>query len=85
MNGASLNEKIASPEGRLAKWLKDSGMSDTAIADQIFLTALSRHATQKEKSAVLAQIAASPPPNRAQVLQDTLWALINSREFIYNH
>jgi hypothetical protein len=85
MNGTSLNEKIASPEGRLAKWLKDSGMSDTAIADQIFLTALSRHATQKEKSAVLAQIAASPPPNRAQVLQDTLWALINSREFIYNH
>src|SRR5260370_24950953 len=42
MNGASLNEKIASPDGRLAKWLAAPGMSDAAITDQIFLTAMSR-------------------------------------------
>jgi hypothetical protein len=28
---------------------------------------------------------AAQPDGRAQVFQDVLWALVNSKEFIYNH
>jgi hypothetical protein len=84
MNGSSLNEKIASPKGRIAKWLA-AGMDDPAIIDQLFLTTVSRHATPKEKAAVLDRMGPDAQSTRAQVFQDTLWALVNSKEFIYNH
>jgi hypothetical protein len=84
MNGSSLNEKIASPKGQIAKWLA-AGIADRAIVDQLFLTAVSRHANPKEMSAVLDRIRPDAQGARAQVFQDTLWALVNSKEFIYNH
>jgi hypothetical protein len=81
MNGTILNDKIASSENRIAKWLA-SGMPDAEITDQLFLTTVSRRPNPKEKAAVLERIAAAP---RAQVYQDALWVLLNSKEFIYNH
>jgi hypothetical protein len=87
MNGATLNEKIVSPEGRLAKWLAASGhpMDNSALTDRLFLTTLARHARPEEQTAIQERIAAGPPDGRAQVFQDVMWALINSKEFIYNH
>jgi len=85
MNGTTLNEKIVSPEGRLAKWLATPALDNAALTDQLFLTALARHARPEEQAAVSERIAAAPPDGRAQVYQDALWALVNSKEFIYNH
>jgi hypothetical protein len=85
MNGTTLNEKIVAPEGRLAKWLATPGMDDAALTDRLFLTALARHARPEEQTAVSERIAAAQPDGRAQAFQDVLWALVNSKEFIYNH
>jgi hypothetical protein len=53
--------------------------------DQLFLTALARHATPEELTAVSRDIAGDPKSARASVFQDVLWTLLNSKEFIYNH
>jgi len=86
MNGTTLNDKIVSPEGRLAKWLAAPELDNAAVADRLFLATLARHARPEEQGAVKERIAsAAPPDGRAQVFQDVLWALVNSKEFIYNH
>ena len=85
MNSDSLNEKIESPQGRLAKWLATPGMDDAAIVDQLFLTALSRHPTPAELAAVSKDLAVQSKTARAPAFQDVLWTLLNSKEFIYNH
>ena len=84
MNGTTLNEKIVSPDGRLAKWLATPALDNAALTDRLFLTTLARHARPEEQAVVSERIAAQPD-GRAQVFQDVLWALVNSKEFIYNH
>ncbi len=85
MNGGTLNQKVASPDGRLAKWLAAPELDDAEITDRVFLTVLARHARPPEKAAVLERIAAGPGTVRVPVFQDLLWALLNSKEFLYNH
>jgi hypothetical protein len=85
MNGDVLNAKIKSPEGTLSKWLASPDLDDVALVDRVFLTALARHATSREKATVLATLHGASAPARAQSFQDLLWALFNSKEFIYNH
>jgi hypothetical protein len=85
MNGDSLNDKIKSPDGALAKWLSAPGVIDADLTDRVFLTTLARHPTAKARTTILQSVKDVPGPVRAQVFQDLMWALINSKEFIYNH
>jgi hypothetical protein len=50
------------------------------ILDQLFLRALCRLPTEKEKVACLQTIDHSP--DRRVALEDILWALLNSKEFV---
>jgi hypothetical protein len=69
-------------EGRLAR-LQAAMRSDPEIIEELFLATLSRYPEQAEKEAALAHV--QHAPNRAAGLADTLWALINTREFILQH
>jgi hypothetical protein len=53
------------------------------ILDKIFDRCLSRSINESEKSNLLKMIADSP--NEEQGLQDAFWAVLNSREFLFNH
>ena len=67
---------------RLAPLLKSKATDDAAM-EELFLGTLSRLPTEKEKSEALKYLKGEK--NRNQGLQDVLWALINTREFILNH
>ena len=83
VNGDVVNRKLADGKGRLARWLADKQLDDAAIAEQLYLLAFSRLPTDAEV-ATCRQIVESAP-NRREGWQDVMWAVLNSREFLFNH
>jgi len=81
-NGASVVGKIQAPEGRLAALLK-SDADNGKLVETLFLWTLSRRPKEDEAKAVLKQFAGGP--DRAEVARDLFWALLNSKEFVFNH
>ena len=57
--------------------------SDAKVLEELFLAALGRPPTEAEKEHFAEY--RQRKQNRQQAFQDTLWALINTREFILNH
>jgi hypothetical protein len=74
--------KISSPTGRLQQLLK-SPKSDEQILEELFLATLTRFPTAQEKERFLEY--RRRVTDRQAAFTDTLWALINTREFILNH
>jgi len=81
-NGEALQGKLKSDEGTVAQLIK-SGKPDGEIVEELFLRALARRPTANELADVLKVIPTAP--SRDEALQDVLWALINSKEFMFNH
>lgn len=82
MNGEAIQGKIASQESRLRQWISD-GLTDDAILHHFYLSALSRAPKLEELSIARAFIARNA--DREQGLRGVLWALLNSKEFLFNH
>jgi hypothetical protein len=81
-NSAEIEDKIASEEGRVARLLKAKSPPEKAL-EEIYLAALARYPTAEERRKSLDYIGKQSDPRRD--LEDVVWALINSREFMFNH
>ncbi|MBM3736788.1 MAG: DUF1549 domain-containing protein [Acidobacteria bacterium] len=80
LNGATIAEAIADPEGRIAK-LALAGVSDRKLVEEIYLGALSRMPEGNELDLALTYVGKGP---RAERAQDLMWALLNSNAFLFN-
>ncbi len=80
MTDPGLTNKLAG--GRL-RTLLAAKMSDARIVEELFLATLSRLPDGGERAAALERVSAAA--DREAGLADVLWALINTREFIFNH
>jgi hypothetical protein len=81
LNGDFLNTKIAAPTGRVEKLLKvKKGLPE--IVDELYLVTLSRPPRPEEVTRALGWIRQAPTPREG--VQDVLWVLLNSREFLFN-
>ena len=83
MTDPAVLQKLTAPTGRLMQLVKNRTLGDDALFDELFLATLSRLPTAAEKAAFVKY--KDSESNRAALFQDTLWALINTREFILNH
>jgi len=81
-NGETLQGKLKHAEGAVALLAK-SGKSNDEVLDELFLRTLARRPTAKERADLIKVLA--PAEKREEVLQDVLWALINTKEFMFNH
>jgi hypothetical protein len=81
-NGRDLHDKIAAPDGRLARLLR-AKKSDPEVVEELFLATLSRRPTAADREAVRRELAAGD--GREAVVRDLFWALLNSKEFAFNH
>ena len=81
MNSPEIGEKIQSRHG-LARRLAESEQSPEQIIEELYLTTLSRPSLEEEQKLMLEAFAVSP---RRQAVEDVLWTLLNTKEFIYNH
>lgn len=82
LNGDFLNKKIADPTGRVEKYFKDK-KDLQAVVEELYLVALSRPPRPAEVTRALSWIGRAPSAREG--VQDLLWALLNSREFLFVH
>jgi hypothetical protein len=82
-NGALLRSWLAPQPGNLADRLKTLTTTD-ALADEIYLSVLTRLPTAEERSDIAAYLR-SRAKDRPATLQEIAWALLASSEFRFNH
>jgi hypothetical protein len=80
LNGDVLATKIADKSGRVAK-LMEAKKSHEEIVEQLYLSALSRRPSEAERAASKQFLAQSPSPR--ECYEDLLWALLNSKQFLF--
>src|SRR5262249_22642794 len=81
-NSEEMETKIGAGDGRVAKLMKDKKPPVEAI-EELYLASLSRLPTDAEKNKTLGYLVHQA--NKQQGLEDVLWALLNSKEFMFNH
>ncbi len=81
MNGENAHAKVK--DGGVVKRMLDAKKSPQDIVSDLYLRCLSRRPEDGELNAIETQLAADS--NQQAVLEDVFWALLNSREFLFNH
>jgi hypothetical protein len=84
MNGDLTRQAVSTQHAGLLKTLSTSNMSFAKKVNHLFLSALSREPTRREQR-VAETILANSRGHEATALEDILWALLNSNEFILDH
>ncbi len=83
INGPTVNEKLRNPNNRIGKLLA-AKKTDDEILDELFLATLSRSPVSEERAEGRAEHIAKGTDKR-KAWEDVLWALINTREFLFRH
>jgi mono/diheme cytochrome c family protein len=84
LNGDTTQQRIR--QGKLVENLLKEKKSPEEIITALYLTVLSRPPTDMEREKLLAAVAAAgEAPQVRETLEDVFWALLNSKEFIFNH
>jgi hypothetical protein len=81
-NHPAVRQKIALPGGRIAQIIKDVAGEGQRI-DELYLWTLSRMPTDEERQTCVKYVKESSSPQRG--LEDVLWSLLNTKEFLLNH
>ncbi|HKB37744.1 MAG TPA: DUF1549 domain-containing protein [Gemmataceae bacterium] len=83
MNSDLVSRAIMHPEGRIARLIA-AGAKDEKIIEELFLATLSHPATPAQNRSAQAHVSkAKGAEARKTALQDVLWALLNSKEFLF--
>jgi len=82
LGGDVIESKVSSLNGYLANLL-ELGPEADEVVDNLYLRVLCRPATAEERSRWSAELKQSSSPREAS--EDLFWALLNSREFAFNH
>lgn len=93
MNAAEMKTKLSKPDGRAALFAK--GKDDSQNLRELYGAALCRAPKENEIQTALAYLSkpatsadgkpADPALARKAAYEDLLWAVINTKEFLYNH
>lgn len=85
MNGPTVTNKIE--QGGVVKEMAEAGKSPDQIIEEIYVRALTRKPTAEEMKQFLAQVnsVGDDAAQSQMVLNDVFWAVLNSKEFMFNH
>jgi hypothetical protein len=86
-NGQTLNDKLRDPNSQVERWLRERLGTEEAVR-RLFLLALSRDPTPgelKNLRSIVDDAESLGLDSRRQALEDLFWAVLTSREFLFNH
>ena len=83
MNSNGLQAKLAPSKGRVAQYLAVKKPPEEILSD-VYLHAYSREPMEEEKGPALAHLS-NRESDRKAVIEDLVWALVNTAEFVFNH
>lgn len=81
LNGETVHEKIR--QGGVVKRGLEAGQTPQQIVEDLYQRALMRRPTPDEMERLSALV--ESVDDRAAALEDVFWAVLNSREFLFNH
>ncbi|MBM3727267.1 MAG: DUF1553 domain-containing protein [Acidobacteria bacterium] len=93
INGETLNRKLGAADGYVSLFLK-LGLPEKRILDHVYLSAFSRYPTDGERQEMSKMLQEARPAGgttesrkeaRRQGLEDLLWAMLTSKEFLFNN
>jgi YD repeat-containing protein len=82
INGPTVNEKVRNPSNRLGKLLAAKAKDDE-ILGELYYAALGRAPFDDEKQIALDHV--HKREDKRKAWEDVVWALINTREFLFRH
>ena len=83
-NGETINSKLQVEDNQIGAWL-EAQMSDEQIVERAYLASLARFPTEREKSQLVELLASADLGQRRIHIEDMLWGIMSSREFLFNH
>ena len=85
-NGTTINDKLSDPKSVVGRWVNEN-LPLEEIIDQAYLSALSRMPSAEERRKMLALVAEADQASvaRRETLEDILWSLMTSPEFLFAH
>jgi mono/diheme cytochrome c family protein len=84
INGETVHARIQ--QGKIVPHMLAAKKTPAEIIHSLYLRTLTRPPTPKEAEQLLAAVQQGKEPNeQKQILEDIFWALLNSKEFIFNH
>jgi hypothetical protein len=81
-NSQGLFAKLQSPDGRLTKLLNEI-KDDDRLIEELYLLTMSRIPTAQERGKLKEYVGRNK--TRAEAFQDVMWALLNAKNFVFNH
>lgn len=94
LNSKEMQDKLSSTNGCAALLARDTQREDSAKVRELYTTVYSREPDAKELQLALNYLGNKPkekdakdgpPRGKQQGYEDILWALINTKEFLFNH
>lgn len=82
LSGPIMQDLLTRPENRVDAWAK-GGQPAADLVDTIFWTVLSRPPTADESTRLAEHIGSAG--ERRKTAEDVVWALLNSKEFLFRH
>ena len=83
-NGDTINQKLSAKENAISRLLADKTPPDKIVEDA-YLSALSRYPTGTEREKMLRALSDAKDGELRPLVEDLYWALLSSKEFLFNH
>jgi len=83
-NGGTINQKLAAGDNVISKQLAAQRTPEQMI-EEAYLNTLSRRPTAGERTRILAVLKPTGKPDLRAAWEDVYWAILSSKEFLFNH
>jgi hypothetical protein len=84
MNSKKLQDRLVDEKGRAVRLAK-STLTPEQIVEELYLAAFSRLPAADELGIAAKAISEADKAAKQQAIEDVMWALLNSAEFVFNH
>lgn len=81
-NSDEIENKLAAGDGKIAAMIKENKPIEKAI-EELYLGGYSRPPRPRELAVIFKYV--NSQENKQSALQDVLWTIVNSKEFMFNH